>query len=387
MESALPFPITEIQVLQPPLRPHIPTPIYNPLRHQQGVWTRERMQKYFPLYPGLDNEIQSCSSSSSNSSVSTPTPLQPVTMKSSYQEVVNRIQQLTHSYNNSPYFNNKIKTTPHRNPCLNDSPSSSSNSTNSSTSLSKMSLPSYHNYTFNSPTIKQHQNDLAFHHPQSQPTPTINYNLQSPNPDLSNNTSHLPNDLSYDSSSDDDYFLCNKEERQRNLPFGDLITNNKEHDHSRIIFQNVNSLELSSGHHTLELVCDSIGQFEIDIACLAETNTNWKHQSSKTSFQATKKRHWKHSHSITSETDIEWGDIYKPGGTAIITLPPFSPSITTSGSDPTELGRWSYITISGRDNIKLTVLSTYRVSQKSIKHAGLSTNIRQQWQRLEEKKP
>ena len=179
--------------------------------------------------------------------------------------------------------------------------------------------------------------------------------------------------------------MCNKEERQRNLPFDDLITNNKKHDHSRIIFQNVNILELSSGHHTLELVCDSIGQFKIDIAWLVETNTNWEHPSSKTSFQATNRRHWKHSRSITSETYIEWSDIYKPGVTAIITLPPFSPSITTSGNDPTGLGRWSYITISGRDNIKLTVLSTYRVSQKSIKHAGLSTNIQQQWQRLEEK--
>ena len=83
--------------------------------------------------------------------------------------------------------------------------------------------------------------------------------------------------------------MCNEEERQRNLPFGDLITNKKEHDHSHIIFQNVNNLELSSGHHTLELMCDSIGQFEIDIAYLAETNTNWKHPSSKDYFHATKK--------------------------------------------------------------------------------------------------
>ena len=104
-------------------------------------------------------------------------------------------------------------------------------------------------------------------------------------------TSKDPTDYPSDSPSDDDFFLRNKEERQRNLPFGDLITNQKEHDHSRIIFQNVNSLELSSGNHTLELICDSIGQFEIDIACLAETNTNWKHPSSKTSFHTTKKGH------------------------------------------------------------------------------------------------
>ena len=73
-------------------------------------------------------------------------------------------------------------------------------------------------------------------------------------------TSTSPIDYQSDSSSDEDSFLCNKEERQSNLPFGDIITNQKDHDHSRIIFQNVNSLELSSGHHTLELLCDSIGQ-------------------------------------------------------------------------------------------------------------------------------
>ena len=102
-------------------------------------------------------------------------------------------------------------------------------------------------------------------------------------------TSKSPTDYSSDSSSDDDSFLCNKKERQRNLPFGDLITNQKDHDHSRIIFQNFNSLELSSGHHTLEVMCDSIGQLEIDITCLAETNTNWNHPNSKASFHATKK--------------------------------------------------------------------------------------------------
>ena len=43
-----------------------------------------------------------------------------------------------------------------------------------------------------------------------------------------------------------------------------------------------------------------------------------------------------------------------------------------------------YSSISGRDNNKLTIKSAYRVCQKSIKNAGPSTNIRQQWQRLEE---
>ena len=64
-------------------------------------------------------------------------------------------------------------------------------------------------------------------------------------------TSTSPIDNPSDSFNDDDSFLCNNEKRKSNLPFVDLITNQKDHDHSRIIFQNVNSLELSSGQNTL----------------------------------------------------------------------------------------------------------------------------------------
>ena len=99
--------------------------------------------------------------------------------------------------------------------------------------------------------------------------------------------------------------MCNSEERHRNLPFGDLITSQKNKDHTRLIFQNFNNLDLSSGHHTLELMCDSIGRYEVDIACLAEMNKNWKHPYGTASFKATKKRHWRHYHSTTTETAID----------------------------------------------------------------------------------
>ena len=87
-------------------------------------------------------------------------------------------------------------------------------------------------------------------------------------------TSKPPTEYQSDSSSDDDSFLYNKEERHRNLSFGDLITSQKGNDHTRLIFQNVNNLELSSYHHTLKLMCDSIRQYKVDVACLAGMNTN-----------------------------------------------------------------------------------------------------------------
>ena len=40
--------------------------------------------------------------------------------------------------------------------------------------------------------------------------------------------------------------------------------------------------------------------------------------------------------------------------------------------------------MTGRDNKKLTIISTYRNCQFSITNTGPLTNIKQQWQRLEE---
>ena len=106
------------------------------------------------------------------------------------------------------------------------------------------------------------------------------------------------------SSQDDDSFIYTKAERQLNLPFGDDIATVKADNHYNILFSNVNSFEMSTGNHTLENTCDGINSYEIDIACLAETNTHWKHHRGESTLRHTSKRHWKNSHLITSETDL-----------------------------------------------------------------------------------
>ena len=55
---------------------------------------------------------------------------------------------------------------------------------------------------------------------------------------------------------------------------------------------------MSSNHHTLELMCDSIRQYEVDIAYLAETNNYWKHPHGEASLNATKNRHWRTSNGV-----------------------------------------------------------------------------------------
>ena len=202
---------------------------------------------------------------------------------------------------NSPYQ----QSTHHRTTFLNDLILSSFNSTTSSIPFTFISTPSYHDYTFNNNNhTSQHTINTNINHLPPPVTPNITTRLNTlTTPDsLKSNIPNLPTpvdrptpsnpspDSHSNTLSDDDSFLCNTKERHRNLPFGDLVTSQKDKDHTRVIFQNVNSLYLSSGHHTLELMCDSIGQYEVDIACLAERNTNWKHPYGAASFKATTKK-------------------------------------------------------------------------------------------------
>ena len=59
-----------------------------------------------------------------------------------------------------------------------------------------------------------------------------------------------------------------------NVKFGDDIRQDPQENSTRIFFQNVNGLEFSSTSHTLLATCIGMQDNQIDIACLAETNTN-----------------------------------------------------------------------------------------------------------------
>ena len=124
----------------------------------------------------------------------------------------------------------------------------------------------------------------------------------------------------------------------------------------------------------MENTYDGISSYEIDIACLAEKNTHWKHPRGASTLRQTSTRYWKHYHFITSETDLPWKALYKPGGTSIITQQPLCNGIINSGQDPHGLGRWFFITISGREKSIITIISAYRIYDNQIQNAGPITN-------------
>ena len=128
--------------------------------------------------------------------------------------------------------------------------------------------------------------------------------------------------------------------RKKNfLSFRDDIKVSKEDKHNIIIFQNVNSLEISIAQRTSENTCDGISNYEIDITCLVETNIHWRHTLGESTLRNTTTRHWKIPHISISEIDLPWKALYNPGGTTILSLQPIYNIITSSSQDPHGLGR------------------------------------------------
>ena len=78
--------------------------------------------------------------------------------------------------------------------------------------------------------------------------------------------------------------------KEKHLTFGDDITVVKKDTYNRLLFQNVNSLEMSM-QHILEKTCDGINNYEIDIAYLAEINTRWGHNLGESTLRNTTKRY------------------------------------------------------------------------------------------------
>ena len=74
----------------------------------------------------------------------------------------------------------------------------------------------------------------------------FSFNLLIPTDTITNKNIKQSSSITSPPSQDDNSFTCTTEERRKKLPFDDEITTVKEENHTRIFFQNVNSLKIST---------------------------------------------------------------------------------------------------------------------------------------------
>jgi hypothetical protein len=145
----------------------------------------------------------------------------------------------------------------------------------------------------------------------------------------------------------------------------------------RIVLQNPNGI--SSDHNNVEFQyglaqCRHLG---IGVISLAETKLNWtnnvNHHTNRW-FRQT----WDFSAISFSQVNEKFFSTFQPGGTLTSIVDHWTSRLRSKGQDPYGLGRWSYVTLRGKCDSLITIITAYRVSQKSSYSMGVKTAYMQQ---------
>jgi len=150
----------------------------------------------------------------------------------------------------------------------------------------------------------------------------------------------------------------------------------------RILFANPRGLKLSSDiletEHSLGR-CHSLG---VGSLCVAEANINWDNHRALGKFHGMLHKVWKHSKVSKSHTKDAFLSEIQPGGTTTMVYNKWTSRVIESGVDPFGLGRWSFLTIRGRGDIKVLIVTAYRVCKQTVQSAGTKTSTAQQFRQL-----
>jgi hypothetical protein len=154
----------------------------------------------------------------------------------------------------------------------------------------------------------------------------------------------------------------------RNGPWGNKLAS-KQENVFRYCFANIYGLPISVHHDKHDQITHTIKHYDIDVLGLAELNLNFP--------TLTPNQQWIHrfpklptnsNYSINEHSTSQARKLY--GGTAYITNPATSPKVNSSGADPTGLGRWTWVKLTGRQGLEIRIINGYRPVRDNSNRAG-----------------
>jgi Reverse transcriptase (RNA-dependent DNA polymerase) len=164
--------------------------------------------------------------------------------------------------------------------------------------------------------------------------------------------------------------------------YGTPISISKPNLSLRILFQNIKGLSHYSNGEDYEYYLQHLRDIQIDIAGLSETNTAWQHQHLRYNFsnRARKAGDGLAKISYGSPTkDIEAitpEKTFQAGGSITLCLGSWTTTIIGKDiQDPTGLGRWSGLSIRGKHNNILSLVTAYRTCDGSRHTAPLGSTF------------
>ena len=119
-------------------------------------------------------------------------------------------------------------------------------------------------------------------------------------------------------------------------------------------------LGFSKQDSKLDGIMQRVLEWQANIICLAETGVDWNAKVAKRTFGKIVNVYDTRMCMTTSTANTSSTSYYKPGGTATLVDGIWSGSITKRGDDPHGMERWSYVTLTGKKDTRLTIITAYR---------------------------
>lgn len=229
------------------------------------------------------------------------------------------------------------------------------------------------------PALSLPENSRPRSKPNSKPTIELSYDLH----DTQTINSVLPPALPHLWNRPPFAFAPASTQRE-NVPdvWGHAMETIDPHSTFRVLLQNPNGIRPDRNNMEFLLSLQETHDKGIALAGLPETNFNWNDYRNRQHFQDSLRRLWEHSTFATSASSEPFASNYQPGGTCTMVLGSWTNRMIDRGSDPSGLGRWSWVTLRGKSSIKITFITCYRVCDQRS-YAGERTAYSQQHRLLQ----
>jgi hypothetical protein len=127
-----------------------------------------------------------------------------------------------------------------------------------------------------------------------------------------------------------------------------------------VFLQNPNGLSIYRNNHLLIHDFQTCYQYGAGVLCFPETKVNWDQEGQLYTLQQMFRGIWKSSVLQPSHTPERFLSTYQPGGTLTAVCENEVSRVVGRGEDPYGLGRWSYITLWGQRDVKITIVTAYQ---------------------------
>jgi hypothetical protein len=149
--------------------------------------------------------------------------------------------------------------------------------------------------------------------------------------------------------------------------WGDELAPNEKGESFRLLFHNVNGVSRSPDHSSdrqREILQGAKFEIQASILSFVECNVDWNMQRCRLTWQSTLRDLWPYSTYVTSSVPaVEDGEsVYLPGGTCTTVVDKWATRVLEKGADAL-LGRFSWVTMAGKQNKKVTFVTVYRVGK------------------------